>query len=209
MSGQFQRTTVFNNVTTFAFAIDIADPLVRGGSYSNPALNGVIYSVRGSLPSGSPSGFPSFALSRTIGGTEFYSQGSSLSFAISATADLTDGLQLDELAGAGLVFELNAREVNTGRYHPALFLLYADGTGLLQNSNNTGGVNPSSHQVVDVALGEEYITSLTFDPASVTVTPPIPAPASWLLLGTGVAGFAAAMRSKAVGKTRSKRQRSA
>ena len=73
-------------------------------------------------------------------------------------------------------------------------------------ASHTGGVNPSSHQVVDVALGEEYITSLTFDPASVTVTQPIPAPASWLLLGTG---FAAAMRSKAVGKTRSKRQRPA
>lgn len=76
-------------------------------------------------------------------------------------------------------------------------------------ANNSGGVNPSSHQVVDVALGEEYITSLTFDPASVTVTQPIPAPASWLLLGTGVAGFAAATRSKTVGKTRSKRQRPA
>ena len=81
----------------------------------------------------------------------------------------SDGLQVSELVGTGIVFEFNGREVGTGRYHPALVQLNADGTGSIRNSNNTGGINPGSGLVVDVDFGEEYITELTFDPSTLTV----------------------------------------
>lgn len=112
----------------------------------------------GSLTPGTPSAFSAFNLQRTISGAEFYAQGSSLSFEIAAGADLTDGLQVGELAGANPVFLFNGREVGTGRYHPALFQLNNDGTGSIRNSNNMGGVNPGSGEIVDVSEGEEYIT---------------------------------------------------
>ena len=188
----FTTTPVFGTAEVFRFMIDVAGP-VAPGVYSNPTLNGVVYSVFGGLESGTPSGFPGFALNRTIGGAEFYLQGSSLSFEITAGADLSDGLQAAELAGGTLVFELNAREVGTGRYHPPLLALNADGTGSIRNSNNTGGINPSTMEEVDVDLGEEYITDLTFDPETLTLVA-IPLPGALLLFVSALGGIVRARK---------------
>ena len=87
--------------------------LVARSAYSNPTLSGVVYRVFGSL-NNTPSGFAALNLNRTIGGAEYYTQGSSLTFEIDASANLADGLQVSEMVGEGVVFELNAREVNTG-----------------------------------------------------------------------------------------------
>jgi hypothetical protein len=171
-SNDFTVTPTFSNVRTFAFSVEVTGPLVAG-VYVDPALVGVEYSVSGQLAT-TPSGFPSFALQRTIGGAEYYTQGSSLDFEISATADLTDGLQVSELVGSVGVFVFDGREVGTGRYHPALFELNADGTGSIRNSNNMGGVNPGSGQVVDVQIGDEYVTLLAFDPNALTLAVPEP-----------------------------------
>ena len=82
-------------------------------------------------------------------------------FAVLASADLTDGFQADELDGSGPVFVFDGREVE---HRDAITRrsceLNADGSGLIQNSNNLGGVNPISMEVVDVDFGEEYITTL-------------------------------------------------
>lgn len=176
----------FGEVTSFDFAIDINAPLVAGGVYSNPVLSGVTYSVFGLLDANTvPSGFDSFNLSRTIGGQEFFDQGSSLNFTIDSAADLSDGLQISELVADanGLLFQFDGREVNTGRFHPPLLELFSDGTGSLQNSNNTGGINPVSGTVVDVGFGDEYVNGLTFD-SSVTLASAVPEPSSaGLLLG--------------------------
>lgn len=179
----FITSPQFSNVQTFSFSIEIQGGLSAGGSYSNPALVGVDYSVFGTLAA-TPSGFSAFNLLRDIGGAEFYNQGSSLQFDIAASADLSDGLQFSELAGSGTVFTFNGREVGTGRYHPALLQLNSDGTGSIRNSNNFGGINPGSMQMVDVDFGEEYITNLSFDPANLTLASaaavvPLPA-AAWL-----------------------------
>jgi hypothetical protein len=185
----FSATPVFSNVTTFGFRINIAGDL-RPRPFNNPALAGVQYNVFGQLASGTPSGFPAFDLQRTIGGAEFYAQGSSLRFEVAADADLTDGLQLNELAGPDPVLVFNGREVGTGRYHPALLQLNSDGTGSIRNSNNSGGVNPGSGEVVDVDFGQEYITNLSFDPAALQIGPPltpgavaVPLPAWLVALG--------------------------
>ena len=45
-------------------------------------------------------------------------QGHAMAFEVDITADLSDGLQVSELVGTGIVFEFNRREVGTGRYHP-------------------------------------------------------------------------------------------
>lgn len=197
-ASDFGLTPIFSNVTTFSFSINIQGALVAGQSYVNPALNGVDYNVFGFLGA-TPSGFPAFNLVRSIGGAEFYSQGSSLSFEIDAGADLSDGLQVSELVGSDPIFEFNGREVGTGRYHPALFQLNADGTGTLQNSNNFGGVNPSSGQVVDVDFGEEYVTALTFDASTTTLAAAdaIPEPAmGFALLLSGFLGVVAIRRRR-------------
>ncbi|MGI9330030.1 MAG: hypothetical protein ACR2QB_04880, partial [Gammaproteobacteria bacterium] len=131
-SSDFQRTPVFSDVTTFDFLIKV-DANLAPGVYNNPALFEVSYRVSGTLVPGTPSGFPAFALERIIDGTEFYAQGSSLRFEISPTAVLTDGLQAAELVGADIVFTFNGREIDTGRFHPALLELRADGTGRVQN----------------------------------------------------------------------------
>ncbi|MEO1531645.1 MAG: hypothetical protein AAFU72_05715 [Pseudomonadota bacterium] len=190
-STSFTETTTFNDVTTYSFEIELADALVAGQSYVNPALAGIDYSVNGTLPDGSPSGFPGFNLVRSISsGAEFYGQGSSLSFMIAAGADLSDGLQLSEIDGT---FTLDAREMDTGRFHPPVLTLESDGTGLLQNSRNLGGINPSSLTVVDVQPGEEYITELSSDPATVTLADVddlaavVPLPPTLLLLGGALA----------------------
>jgi hypothetical protein len=133
-------------------------------------LNSVTYNVSGSLAD-TPSGFPSFDLQRTISGSEFYDQGSSLSFTISPQADLSDGVQVSELQAAegSPVFVFNGREVDTGRYHPALVLLYSNGRGSIRNSNNSGGINPGSGMVVNVNVGDEYISYLGFTPSTLTL----------------------------------------
>jgi hypothetical protein len=193
-ASDFGKTTIFSNVTTFAFSIDIAGPLTAGTVYSDPILNSVNYNVSGSLGA-TPSGFPAFALTRSIIGPEFYTQGSSLAFEIAAGANLADGLQVSDLVGD---FVFNGREVGTGRYHPALFELHSDGTGRIQNSNNFGGINPSSLQVVDVELGEEYITDLTFNASTLTLADapaaiPVP-PVGLPLMMLGVIGVLATRR---------------
>ena len=166
-ASDFGKTTIFSNVTTFALSIDIAGPLTAGTVYSDPILNSVSYNVSGSLAA-TPSGFPAFALTRAIGRAEFYTQGSSLSFEVAAGANLTDGLQLTDLVGD---FIFNGREVDTGRYHPALVELRSDGTGRIQNPNNFGDttLNPSSGELVNVNFGEEYITDLTFSTTTLTL----------------------------------------
>jgi len=193
-ASDFALNPTFNNTTTFSFTIDIEGTLTAGTTYTNPVLNSVNYNVFGTLPSTTPSGFPAFNLVRSIGGAEYYTQGSSLNFTIASGANLTDGLQLSELTGTGTVFEFNAREVGTGRYHPPLVQLNADGSGSIQNSNNQGGINPGSMGLVDVELGEEYITELTFTPSSLTLAEAVPEPSSTALLGLG--GLALMLRRR-------------
>ncbi len=173
-SDDYQVTTVFNDVGTFDIEIEIDAPLATG-TFVNPDVVGVDYSVSGVLVDATPSGFPSFALEREMTGAEFYAQGSSLSFEISPTAVLTDGVQVAELAGDGVVFTFNGREVGNGRFHPALFELNADGTGRIQNSNNVIVENP----LQEVDFGDEYVTDLMFDPGNTTLiaaTPVAPVP---------------------------------
>ena len=166
----FALNPIFSDVQTFEFYIDLAVPVRAGSTYSDPELIRIDYRVFGTLGD-TPSGFPGFNLERTILGSEFYDQGSSMSFEVAITADLSDGVQVSELVGLGIVFEFNGREVGTGRYHPALVQLNANGTGSIRNSNNQGGINPGSGMKVDVDFGEEYITELTFDPSTLTLFP--------------------------------------
>jgi len=193
----FGVTDVFNDLRTFSFEIQIAGPL-QAGVFNDPTIVGVDYTVFGVLPDPTPSGFGAFLLNRpeTAGdqfpGSEFYANGGSLSFEISASADLTDGVQFNELVGGANAFVFNAREVGTGRYHPPVIELNADGTGLFENSNNMGGINPGSGEEVDVARGEEYISTLTFDPANFTLgvsAVPEPSSLTFLAMGLGMIGL--------------------
>lgn len=173
-SNDFQITNVFSDVDTFNIAIEIDLPLASG-MYVNPNIVGVSYSVSGSLTPGTPSGFTNFALQRDITGTEFYAQGSSISFDIAVGAVLTDGIQVDELVGNGIVFTMNAREVGNGRFHPALLEIDMNGTGRIQNSDNVIVEVP----LQQVNFGDEYITDLMFDPGNTTLiveTPVLPPP---------------------------------
>ena len=172
-ASDFGLNPTFSDVHTFAFTIDLAVAVTAGSSYSNPELTSVNYNVSGTLDN-TPSGFQAFNLVRAILGSEFYTQGSSMAFEVDITADLSDGIQVSELVGTDIVFEFNGREVDTGRYHPALVQLNADGTGTIQNSNNMGGINPGSGEEVDVDFGDEYITELTFIPSTLTIIPPPP-----------------------------------
>ncbi len=186
----FAFTPVFNELSITEFSIELTGPIVAGLSADNPLLNGVEYQIFGTLNSPTPSNFPAFDLRRSIGGAEFYEQGSSLSFTVSSTADLSDGLQVSELTSSdpsAPVFVFNAREVDTARYHPTLLEIFADGTAVIQNSNNTGGVNAFTNDVVDVDFGEEYIVNLTFDPEALTLVAAdaIPEPASLAMVGLG------------------------
>jgi hypothetical protein len=185
----FGVTPTFSNVQMFWFSIEVAGPL-RTGVYDDPPLMGVEYRVLGTLTN-TPSHFPSFDLERTIGGAEFYTQGSSLQFEVAPGVDLSDGLQVSELVGDAGVFVFNGRELDTGRYHPALLELNMDGTGLLRNSNNMGGINPASMEEVDVEIGEEYVTALTFDPSTLTL---VPEPSAGLLLGSSLLTLGALRR---------------
>jgi hypothetical protein len=179
-SDDFQVTNVFSDVDIFDIVIEIDAPLAPG-NYVNPDIVGVDYSVTGVLVAGTPSGFPSFALQRSMTGTEFYAQGSSLSFEISPNAVLSDGVQAIELVGSTVVLTFNGREVGNGRFHPALLELNADGTGRIQNSDNVIVESP----LQQVNFGDEYITDLMFDPgnttlivASVPTPTPVPVPSS-------------------------------
>jgi hypothetical protein len=163
-NSDFQISNTFSDVDIFNIRVEIAAPLMVG-VYNNPDIINVTYQVMGNLVPGTPSGFPAFNLERSISGTEFYAQGSSLSFEISPTAVLTDGIQVAELVGDGVVLTFNAREIDNGRFHPALFELNADGTGRIQNSNNIHTLDPLN----EVDFGEEYITDLMFDPGNTTV----------------------------------------
>ncbi|MEL6365607.1 MAG: cadherin repeat domain-containing protein [Pseudomonadota bacterium] len=165
----FVFSPVFNDVTDLDVEIALEAPLIAGPSYNDPALIEIDYNVFGVLTQTTPSGFPAFDLQREIFDEDFYEQGSSLAFMIDAAADLSDGLQVSELAGTGAVFTFDGREVGNGRYHPAQIILNADGTGLFQNSNNTGGVNPGNGMVVDVDFGDEYVIDLSFTPTGLTI----------------------------------------
>jgi hypothetical protein len=192
----FASTDTFNIISQFNFNFRLDEDLVAGGVYNDPNIKSLDYFVRGDLrPQGSPSGFPGFALSRSMDGSEFYnlSPESSFSFSVSSTADLSDGLQLSELVdlGGGEILRLNAREFdqNPGRYHPPIFTLKNDGTGVLWNANNKSQfINPGSGRLVDVAKGEEYISDLTFNPSAVTFAS-VPEPGFMVLLGLGLGGL--------------------
>jgi len=137
-ASDFLKIPTFSNVQTFSFTVDVAGSLSAGTAYANPGLNSVSYNVSGSLD-GTPSGFRAFNLVRDISNNDFYLQGSSFSFEIAASADLSDGLQASELVAdsEGRIFNFNAREFEQfpPRYHPSLFELFDDGTGRIQNSN--------------------------------------------------------------------------
>lgn len=163
-SDDFQITNVFSDVDTFAIDIEINSPLAAG-IYVNPDIVSVSYSVSGTLAPGTPSGFTSFALQRDMTGTEFYAQGSSLSFEIAGNAVLDDGIQAVELAGNGVVLTFNGREVGNGRFHPALLELNMNGTGRIQNSDNITVEVP----LQQVDFGSEYITDLVFDAGNTTL----------------------------------------
>ncbi len=158
-SDDFGVTTIFNDVSEFRFDIDI-DGELSSGVYLDSVLNSVDYAVSGVLNSPTPSGFPGFELERLIDGADFYAQGSSLWFEISATANLSDGLQADELVAnsEGEIFIFNGREIENGRFHPALLVLNSNGTGQIQNSNNVPNTT-----VGEIAFGAEYITNLSFN----------------------------------------------
>ena len=180
-------TPVFSNVQSFQFAIELPNPVQRR-IYRNEDVIEVQYIVNGSLSTSppTPSGFPAFFLDRTparegpIDAANWIEQGSFLDFEVSPSADLTDGIQLSELVpdAGGVILEIDGREyerLDRARYHPPLLVLFDDGTGVLQNSNNssgrTGTVNPATMVTVDVDFGDEYITDLTFAPAAVTIVP--------------------------------------
>ena len=184
----FSVTPEFNRLRDFAFRIDLAEPIVAGQTYANPTLNSVDYTIFGILDTeATPSGFPAFDLRRNnITDAEFYGQGSSFDFGVSAGADLTDGLQMSELS----IFTFNAREDDTGRYHPPILTLSSDGTGFLQNSDNDGGENPGNNMIVVVETGEEYQVSLSADPSlTIAEATVVPLPAPILLLGAGLLGL--------------------
>ena len=162
-SDDFVVTPVFNDVAQFTFDIEIDAPLASG-IYTNPDIISVLYRVSGELMN-TPSNFPAFALERDITGDEFYAQGSSLVFEVRAGAALNDGVQIAELTGSGVVFTFNGKEVGNGRFHPALLELNADGTGMIQNSDNI--ITEDPFQQVD--FGEEYITDLAFDAGNLTL----------------------------------------
>ncbi len=154
----------YGDVDVFTIDVEIDRPLAPG-VYVNPPLIDVTYQVIGTLPPGTPSGSRNLNLQRYLTGPAFYAQGSSLRFEISQNAVLIDGIQAAELVGTGTVLTFNAREINTGRFTPPQLTLDANARGRLQNSNNVPSVEP----LVTVDFGEEYITSLLFDPGNTTV----------------------------------------
>lgn len=155
---------VFSDVDTFEFTIEI-DAELTVGAFDNPPISGVEYRVNGVLAEGTPSGFPAFDLVRSITGDEFYAQGSSLQFVIADSAVLDDGVQIGELVGAEMALRFDAREIDTGRFHPPVLTLGTNGTGRLLNSNNVPTLDPRQ----DVEPGSEYINNLMFDAGNTTI----------------------------------------
>jgi hypothetical protein len=210
-NADFATAPEFGVVENFSFEIDLAGPLVAGASYDNDSIVLVQYLVRGRLSTNppTPSGFSGFRLDRfpsgegPISAADWIGQGSSIAFEVAASANLSDGLQLSELVpgAGGLLFELDAREferLDRARYHPPLLQLFENGTGVLQNSNNssgsTGTTNPGTGLTVDVDFGEEYITNLAFDPREITLV--VPEPGTGLLLALGLGALAATRPAK-------------
>jgi hypothetical protein len=193
-----EQMNVFSSVTNFSISIEVLGPLAPG-VFVNPELGDIEFLIEGTLDPKTPArtanpAFTSFAVDDRplLRGQEFYALGNALHFEISSGADLTDGLQVSELVGAGLVFEFDGRELGTGRYHPPIFQLFSDGTGLLQNSNNTGGINPATGVEVNAMIGDEYITELGFDPTTLTIA--MPEPRLGILPALGTVMFCAALR---------------
>jgi hypothetical protein len=216
--GDFTAVTpVFSNVVTFNFNIRLGVPLQAGTLYADPVIDQIEYNVSGDLEMGTPSGFPSFVFQlshliapppappTSISGALFYSlnpsavAGQTVRFQVAAGADLSDGLQIAELVdlGGGVVFRIDGREEGTGRYHPMVIELRADGTGRIQNADNMGGENPITMEVVDVMVGEEYVTDLAFDPATFTIG--IPEPSLVALLGCAAVALRRGARSRTTG----------
>ncbi|MGI9286565.1 MAG: hypothetical protein ACR2P1_14360 [Pseudomonadales bacterium] len=163
-SSDYEIDNVFSEVEFFSISVEIDAPLAPG-VYTNPEIISVDYRITGVLVPGRPSELPSFDLQRSITGAEFYAQGSSLSFEIAESAVLSDGVQAAELVGSALILSFNAREVDTGRFHPPLLELSPLGTGRIQNSNNVPTLDPR----VEVDFGEEYIANLFFDTGNTTL----------------------------------------
>lgn len=187
------------DVREFSLTLELATALAPGAILTDPNLGPVNYQVRGTLDAGNPSEFGSFNLlagainpdGAPLSEAQFYGNGGALRFEIDGDADLSDGLQASELVPLGgldlpapvdtdgAVFLLDAREDGTGRYHPPLLILRADGTGQVLNSNNTGVNGQTGRDIVaedGLDYGLEYVTEFTFDPAALTlVAPPIPA----------------------------------
>lgn len=199
-SQDFGIASVFNDVSSFRFTIAVDEDLVPGTTYVNPTLASVHYTVNGVLNDPTPSMFPGFALVRTVSGAEFYSLSpdAMLSFSVDGGADLSDGLQFNELSGTGTVFALNAREFNQspGRYHPPILTLDADGTGRLVNANNQSTVpNPSNGLLVNVDVGQEYDVALSFSTGLTIVPEP-----NAILLMLSVSGVFFVRRSRTKGR---------
>ena len=165
----FESTNQFNQLTFFGFEIIFEEPL-DSGVHVNPAISYLEYHIVGLLPMQTPSGINEFHLTRIMDGDEFYAQGSSMEFEIAEGADLCDGLQFNELVDG---FLLNAVELGTGQYHSPILQLNADGTGIIENANNFGGVNSETEMEVDVDFGEEYQVQLQFSPDSYLIVPQI------------------------------------
>ena len=166
----FTLNPTFSSVQEFTVSIEFNGPLEAGGFYGNTDIVSVDYQVSGSLAKNTPSGFVGFDLVRNeIDSTEFDQQGSTFILEVSPTADLSDGLQINEISR----LELDFLEQGTGRYHPPVFQIGSDGTGSIRNAANSGGVNPATQEVVDVEEGEEYVTEFTFDPGTLTLSPPL------------------------------------
>lgn len=209
--GITQINPTFSNVSVFNLELEFAGPLIAGATYDSSSLVEVQYYVEGALGA-TPSGFTFFALNRTPAGegvitpSEWVAQGSSLFFEISSSADLFDGLQLDELVPdtLGMILEIDAREferLDRARYHPPILQLYADGTGLFQNSNNSSGststVNPGNGMLVDVDYGDEYVTELVLTNSGVTIV--TPEPGTGVLLAAGLGLLARRARARRMG----------
>lgn len=166
----FETQNEFNSLSFFGFEI-IFDGNLKLGVNENPPIAYLEYHLVGQLPAQTPSGITVFHLTRIMDGEEFYGQGSSMIFEISDQADMSDGIQFSELV-TGMT--INAVEFDTGQYHSPLVELHPDGTGTIQNSNNSGGTNDETGMTVDVDFGEEYVTNLVFDANNYTLSRRLP-----------------------------------